>query len=290
MRYSNKMVDLHTHSTASDGEKSPSELVFSAKESGLAVLALTDHDTLDGLEEAKKAAKEAGIVFVPGIELNIQWPTGEFHLLGLGLKEAAPSMKALIRRLMDNRIERNKKILAALENDGLEVNYKEFAQSQTAFHAEESLGRPHIAAYMVQKGIVKNRQKAFDKYLSKGTPFFVDFEGADLEAAVKAILDSGGLPVIAHPLSLYVGWSKIQGVLEDIKRRGVLGLEAWHPGAKENDCRRLEKMAREMGLFVTAGSDYHGPNVRGDRKLGRTAGGYKIDDRFYFEELLPRLS
>ncbi|MBR5096015.1 MAG: PHP domain-containing protein, partial [Treponema sp.] len=107
--------------------------------------------------------------------------------------------------------------------------------------------------------------------------------------AVKAILDSGGLPVIAHPLSLYVGWSKIQGVLEGIKAAGVLGLEAWHPGAKENDCRRLEKMAREMGFFVTAGSDYHGPNVRGDRKLGRTAGGYKIDDRFYFEELLPRL-
>lgn len=289
LRYSKNMVDLHTHSTASDGEKSPSELVLCAKESGLSVLALTDHDTLDGLEEAQKAAKEAGLVFVPGIELNIQWPTGEFHLLGLGFKEVSASMKALLKKLKNNRIERNKKILAALENDGLQVNYDEFVRSQTAFHAEESLGRPHIAAYMVQKGLVKNRQKAFDKYLSKGTPFFVDFEGADLEEAVKAVLDSGGLPVLAHPLSLYVGWGKIQGVLEGIRQKGVLGLEAWHPGAKENDCRRLEKMAREMGFFVTAGSDYHGPNVRGDRKLGKTAGGYKIDDRYYFEELLPRL-
>ncbi|MBO7122117.1 MAG: PHP domain-containing protein [Treponema sp.] len=283
------MVDLHTHSTASDGEKSPSELVFSAKESGLSVLALTDHDTLDGLEEAAAAAKKAGLIFVPGIELNIEWPTGEFHLLGLGLKEISASMKALAKALKDSRVERNKKIFAALENDGLDVNYEEFARAQTAFHAEDSLGRPHIAAYMVQKGIVKNRQKAFDKYLSNGTPFFVDFEGADLTQAVKAILDSGGLPVIAHPLSLYVGWGKIEEVLRGIKDAGVQGLEAWHPGAKENDCRRLEKMAREMGFFVTAGSDYHGPNVRGDRKLGRTAGGYKIDDRFYFEELLPRL-
>lgn len=283
------MVDLHTHSTASDGEKSPSELVLAAKESGLSVMALTDHDTVDGLEEAAEAAKEAGIVFVPGIEINIQWPTGEFHLLGLGLKEISASMKSLLYALKSNRIERNKKILAALANDGLEVDYQEFLQSQGLVHREDTLGRPHIAAYMVQKKIVKTRQKAFDKYLSKGTPFYVDFEGAELEAGVKAVLDSGGLPVIAHPLSLYVGWGKIEDVLRGIKERGVLGLEAWHPGARENDCRRLEKMAKEMGFFVTAGSDYHGPNVRADRKLGRTAGGYKIDDRYYNEELLPRL-
>ena len=283
------MVDLHTHSTASDGEKSPSGLVFAAKESGLGVLALTDHDTVDGLEEAAEAAKEAGIVFVPGIELNIQWPTGEFHLLGLGLKEISASMKGLLASLKYNRIERNKKILAALANDGLEVTYEEFLQSQGTVHREDTLGRPHIAAYMVQKNIVKNRQKAFDKYLSKGTPFFVDFEGAELTAGVKAVLDSGGLPVIAHPLSLYVGWGKIEEVLRGIKAAGVQGLEAWHPGARENDCRRLEKMAKELGFFVTAGSDYHGPNVRADRKLGRTAGGYKIDDRYYYEELLPRL-
>ncbi len=283
------MVDLHTHSTASDGEKSPSELVLAAKESGLSVMALTDHDTVDGLEEAAEAAKEAGIVFVPGIELNIQWPTGEFHLLGLGLKEISASMKGLLASLKYNRIERNKKILAALANDGLEVTYEEFLQSQGTVHREDTLGRPHIAAYMVQKNIVKNRQKAFDKYLSKGTPFFVDFEGAELTAGVKAVLDSGGLPVIAHPLSLYVGWGKIEEVLRGIKAAGVQGLEAWHPGARENDCRRLEKMAKELGFFATAGSDYHGPNVRADRKLGRTAGGYKIDDRYYYEELLPRL-
>lgn len=283
------MVDLHSHSTASDGEKTPSELVFSAKENGVSVLALTDHDTLSGLDEAAAAAKEAGVVFVPGIEINIQWPTGEFHLLGLGIREVSASMKALILRLKNNRIERNKKILFALQNNGFELSYEEFLQSQDGSHAEDTLGRPHIAAYMIEKKIVKTRQKAFDKYLSKSAPFFVDFEGADLEAAVKAVLDCGGQPVLAHPLSLYVGWGKIQGVLEGIKAAGVAGLEAWHPGAKENDCRRLESLARELGFFVTAGSDYHGPNVRADRKLGRTAGGCKIDDRFYYDELLPRL-
>ena len=283
------MVDLHTHSTASDGEKSPSELVFCAKESGLGVLALTDHDTVDGLEEAAAAAKSSGLVFVPGIEINVQWPTGEFHLLGLGLKEISDSMKALIKSLKDNRIGRNKKILAALENNGFEVSYEEFLKSQGAGHSEDTLGRPHMAAYLTQKKIVKTRQKAFDKYLSKGTPFYVDFEGAALEDAVKAVVDSGGVPVIAHPLSLYVGWGKLGGVLGGIKDAGVQGLEAWHPGAKEGECRRLERLARELGFFVTAGSDFHGPNVRADRKLGKTAGGYKIDDRFYYEELLPRL-
>ena len=283
------MVDLHTHSTASDGEKSPSELVLSAKDSGLDVLALTDHDTVDGLEEAAKAAKSAGLVFVPGIEINVQWPTGEFHLLGLGLKEMSASMKALIKKLKENRVDRNKKILAALRNNGFEVSYEEFLESQSSGHSEDTLGRPHMAAYLTQKKIVKDRQKAFDKYLSKGTPFFVDFEGAALEDAVGAVLDSGGVPVIAHPLSLYVGWGKIGGVLGSIKDAGVQGLEAWHPGAKEGECRRLERLARELGFFVTAGSDFHGPHVRADRKLGKTAGGYKIDDRFYYEELLPRL-
>ena len=288
MRYYVGMVDLHVHSTASDGEKSPSDLILLAKESGVGVLALTDHDCVDGIKEASLAAKKAGIVFVPGIELNIQWPTGEFHLLGLGLKRVSASMKALLLKLQNNRVERNKKIFLALQNQGLDASYDEFLKEQPAQTPESSLGRPHIAAYLVQKRAVRTRQKAFDKYLAKGAPCFVDFEGAELEEGVKAVLDSGGLPVMAHPLSIYVGWSKIKGVLEGIKERGVLGLEAWHPGAKENDCRRLEALARELGFFVTAGSDYHGPNVRGDRKLGKTAGGYKIDDRFYYQELLPR--
>ncbi len=281
------MVDLHTHSTASDGEKSPSELVLAAKEAGLSVLALTDHDTVGGLEEAASCAKKTGIIFVPGIEINVQWPTGEFHLLGLGLKTISGSLSALVDELKLRRINRNKEILGLLEKSGLSVSYQEFLQEVGQGHCEDTLGRPHIAAYLVKKKIVKDRQKAFDKYLSKGAPFFVDFDGAELGNAVKAVLDSGGLPVLAHPLSLYVGWGKIQGVLEGIKTAGVLGLEAWHPGAKEGECRRLERLAREMGFFVTAGSDFHGPKVRADRKLGKTAGGYKINDRFYFEELLP---
>ena len=125
------MVDLHTHSTASDGEKSPSELVLSAKEAGLSVLALTDHDTVGGLEEAASCAKKAGIIFVPGIEINVQWPTGEFHLLGLGLKEISASMKALIKSLKKNRIDRNKKILAALQNNGFDF----------CGHHEKNIGR-----------------------------------------------------------------------------------------------------------------------------------------------------
>ncbi len=288
------MVDLHSHSTASDGERSPGELVSYAKESGVSVLALTDHDTVSGLDEAGEACKKEGIVFVPGIELNVGWPTGEFHLLGLGLKSISKKLSSIIKRVQQERIERNKKIIQRFVDAGYGVRYEELlafaADAEKKTVDKVNVGRPHIAGYLVQKKIVKKRQQAFDKFLAKGLPFYIPRTGADLDEAVDAIYECGGVPVIAHPLSLYVSWGRIEDILAGIHERGVSGLEAWHSGARETDCIRLEKLARKLGFFVTAGSDYHGPDVRADRKIGRTAGGRKIEDKFYFEELLPHLN
>ena len=158
-----------------------------------------------------------------------------------------------------------------------------------ALFPDSSIGRPHFAEYLKYKNIVKDNREAFEKYLGKGKPFYAERTGANLDEAIQAIVDSGGVPVIAHPLSLYVSWGHLDTILEDIHSRGVEGLEAYHPGASGHDCKRLEALAREHGIFVTAGSDFHGEKIRADRKLGHTADGKKIDDRFYYEELLPYL-
>ena len=279
------MVDLHIHSTASDGQYSPSEIVLKAKDAGLSAMALTDHDTAAGLFEGEEAAKAAGIFFVRGIELNIKWQTGEFHLLGLGLKRTDGDLGDVIKALSEARRERNFKIIEKMVSEGISTSMEELE----SIYKTKSLGRPHFADFLVRRGIVRHKQDAFDKYLARSRPFYVEKAGADLDFAVSAILSAGGVPVIAHPLSLYLSWGKLEPVLRDIHARGVLGLEAWHPGARETDCARLEEMARKIGFFITAGSDFHGEKIRADRKLGRTAGGRKIDDAFYFSKLLPHL-
>ncbi len=275
------MIDLHTHTSASDGQYTPRDLVKKAKEAGISVLAITDHDTISGLEEGREAAREAGIDFINGVEINIQWTHGEFHLLGLGLKSVHEDLADILKNLSEGRRYRNIKIVNKMQEAGIDVTIEELE----SLYPAKSLGRPHFADFLVQRKIVKHKQDAFDKYLAHSRPFYVAKEGADLDMSVDAIIASGGVPVIAHPLSLYLSWGKIEGELRDIKERGVKGLEAWHPGARENDCKRLEEMARQLGFFVTAGSDFHGEKVRADRKIGHTAGGRKIDDKYFFEEL-----
>ena len=279
------MIDLHTHSTASDGELSPTALVTLAKEKNLKALALTDHDTFNGLEEAQNVAKNTDIIFIPGIELNIQRNRGEFHLLGLGIKQPSISLEKICEKLQEGRLTRNQQIVDKMAQDGYPVNYGELLELYPA----PTLGRPHIAAYLEAKKIVKKRQVAFDKFLGKGRPYYVERVAADLYDAIYAIKDSGGVPVLAHPLSLYVSWGKMEETLRDLKESGIEGLEAWHPGTRVGEALRLEELAKKLGFFVTAGSDFHGPKVRADRKLGHTTGNRKIEDRFYEEELLPWL-
>lgn len=152
------MIDLHTHSTASDGELAPAELVAAAKEGGVSVLALTDHDTFSGLDEAATAAKNAEIVFVPGIELNISWPSGEFHLLGLGLKSICEELVQITRALQNERKSRNQTILQKMSEAGYDVAYEEFVLLSGGKEREDTLGRPHLASYFVKKILSKKRK------------------------------------------------------------------------------------------------------------------------------------
>jgi predicted metal-dependent phosphoesterase TrpH len=285
------MIDLHTHSTASDGSFSPEGLVAHAVAEGVSVLALTDHDSVSGNAAAIRAARDAGLGFIPGIELDIEWKPGECHLLGYGIGSglsaphesfAPPELAELLVRLNENRRNRNLEIAAKMRASGIDIDLERVE----AIAAGGTVGRPHFAQFLVETKVVKNRQQAFDRYLAKDRPFFIDRKSIPLDEGVAAVRAAGGIPVLAHPLSLYVSWGHLSDILANFRDRGVAGIEAWHPAARIVDCERLEALARELGLFVTAGSDFHGA-ARPDRKIGKTAGRRVIDDRYLPEALLP---
>ena len=291
------MLDLHTHSTASDGSLSPSALIEEAAKRGISAIALTDHDTINGLEEAAKAAGERGIRFIPGIELQINGNTGgDFHLLGLGITRPSPAFKAAVKELARCREERNLEILDRINKSGISASYDEIRAlaagsdgcGQGLPDRSLSIGRPHFAAFLVKRKVVKNREQAFVRYLGKGKPFYMPKTGLHFERAAAAIKESGGIAVLAHPMSLYVAWGRLPALIQSLQERGLDGLEAWHPTAKVSACRRLEGLAKRLGLMVTAGSDFHG-EARADRKLGITAGGRKIDNAFIGSAFLKAL-
>jgi predicted metal-dependent phosphoesterase TrpH len=281
------MIDLHTHSSASDGSLSPGALVGEAVKQGLKAIALTDHDTVQGLEDAKKAAKAGGIVFIPGIELEIIWSRkdegGDFHLLGLGLRRFSPAFTEAVAELSRRREQRNLEILDRMHELSIEAGYADIK----ALSGGHSVGRPHFAALLVNRGIVKNREQAFSRYLARGKPLYVPKEGLEFDEAAAAIKSTGGIAVLAHPMSLYVAWGRLPELVKNLKERGLDGLEAWHPAAKARSCRRLEELGKTLGLYVTEGSDFHG-EARPERRLGFSSRGRKIADSVL--EALPDLA
>jgi predicted metal-dependent phosphoesterase TrpH len=278
------MIDLHSHSRASDGSFSPADLVAHAAESGITVLALTDHDTIAGNAEASAAAESAGIRFIPGVELDIEWKPGECHLLGLGLTGTTTGLTGLLVRLNEDRKNRNCEMVEKMRAAGIDIDLERVE----ALAGGGTVGRPHFAQFLVESKVVRNRQQAFDRFLAKDRPFFIDKKGISMDEGIAAIRASGGVPVLAHPLSLYVSWGTLPGIIQGFRDRGIAGIEAWHPAARIIDCEKLESLAATLELFVTAGSDFHGA-ARPDRKIGKTAGRRVIDDRFFWDGLAPAL-
>jgi predicted metal-dependent phosphoesterase TrpH len=291
------MIDLHTHSTASDGSLSPVSLIREAARLGISAIALTDHDSIKGLKYARNEALARGIHFIPGIEIEINHPyPGQFHLLGLGITRPSPAFNNAVDTLSRLREERNREILDRMVEMGVPAEWEELlelARGNSSGNPEEgdyapvpSVGRPHFAALLVKRGIVKDREQAFIRYLKIGKPLYVPKAGLDFDTAQALIRESGGLPVLAHPMSLYVSWGRLPALIEDLKNRGLAGIEAWHPTTKLRECRRLEETARKLGLYVTAGSDFHG-EVRPNRSLGHTCAGRVIEDSIL--EAIPEL-
>jgi predicted metal-dependent phosphoesterase TrpH len=286
------MIDLHTHSNASDGDYSPAQLMREAEKRGITAIALTDHDTLDGLESAKNEAQAAGIRFIPGVEINISWaaeggapglgPGGEFHLLGLGICSPSPAFLAAIGDLSRRRETRNREILDRMHELSIDATWEEIL----ALSGGHSVGRPHFASLLVKRKIVKNREQAFARYLKAGMPLYVPKAGLAFAEAAALIRESGGIPVLAHPMSLYVAWGRLPDLVKALKDGGLMGIEAWHPTAKARACRRLEELGKALGLYITEGSDFHG-TIRPDRKLGCSNHGREISGAIL--EAIPEL-
>ncbi len=241
----------------------------------LVALALTDHDTVAGLDEAGRRAAELGIRLVRGVEIEIAFKPGEFHLLGLDLGDVSPALRKALARLARSREERNRRIVWRLRNEGIELDY----DALVAESGSANVGRAHIAKKLVELKAVRTKQQAFDKYLAKGRPMYEAKDCLELPEALALIRESGGLSFVAHPLSLFVSWTKLRVLAEQWKALGVDGIEAWHPTAKEGQCARLERLGREFGFRVTAGSDFHGTS-RPERLLGRTSGDRDIPDTY----------
>jgi 3',5'-nucleoside bisphosphate phosphatase len=272
------MIDLHSHSTASDGSYAPAALVGLALERGLKALALTDHDSVSGLPEAEAAAAGTPLRIIRGVEVEIAFEPGEFHLLGLRLEDLGGELAEVLAGLAKARNARNKRILDKMGEAGFSASMDELK----AVAGEGAAGRPHIAALLVERKAVRTKQEAFDKYLGKGRPFYSPKDCLELGEAMRVVKESGGLAIIAHPMSLFVSWGRLGSLMDEWKELGIDGIEAFHPTAKLGQCKRLEKMAQERGFRITAGSDFHGA-IRPDRKLGRTAGNLVIGDEYLAE-------
>ena len=265
------MIDFHTHSVYSDGTLNPSDLVALATLKGITALALTDHDTTSGLAEAREAAEKGGLLFISGIELSVEVARGEFHLLGLGLKKNLDALEKRLQQILNYRNDRNRQMVDMMNREGLEVNYEEIS----SLAGDKVVGRPHFAAYLVNKGVCESAQDAFQRFLTPGRPFYLPKQVLTLEEGAERILSAGGIPVVAHPLSLQMNLADLEAQIPRWKDRGIGGMETMHPSANRNRTRRLQEMAKRNGLLSVAGSDFHGENIP-NRKLGRTGWGSKI--------------
>jgi len=289
------MVDLHTHSNISDGDLSPELLIKEAANTGIRALALTDHDTIHGLDSAREAAKKENVDgkpfhFIPGIEININWsglgPGGEFHLLGLGINSPTADFISSVEWLSRRREKRNREILDRMHEFNIEATWDELLEIAGVKNGYGSIGRPHFAALLIKHKVVKNVNQAFMRFLGVGKPLYVQKDGLNFEDAVSLIRKSGGIPILAHPISLFIAWGRLPDLVKKLQSMGLAGLEAWHPTAKPGSCRRLEALANDLGLYVTEGSDFHG-SLRPDRRLGYSGKGRKISDTIL--EAIPEL-
>jgi 3',5'-nucleoside bisphosphate phosphatase len=253
-------VDLHAHTTASDGTDPPARLVAAARAAGLDVVAVTDHDTTAGWAEAA-AALPAGLTLVPGAELSCVGPGPDghptsLHLLAYLFDPDHPGLAAERRRLRQSRLDRGRRIVERMTAAGLPVTWERVRTLADG----GSVGRPHIARALVEAGTVGSVQEAFERYLHTGSPFYVRKEDMDALTAVRLVREAGGVPVFAHPLARSRGRVVGDDLIAAMAEAGLAGLEVDHPDHTEPDRAHLRGLAGDLGLLTTGSSDYHGRN------------------------------
>lgn len=243
--------DLHLHTTASDGTDTPSALVSLAAEKGFELLAITDHDTMSGVREAQEAGKRLGVRIISGVEISAGGDT-EVHVLGYAVQK--PEMLVqMLEKMRNQRSQRMRQMVMKLNDLGIPIHL-----GRVTGLAKESVGRSHLARVLVEDGIVRDVREAFNRYLAPGRPAYVEREKLTVSQAVRLIASAGGLPVIAHPGQNHGDAFWMKDRFAELKEAGLKGIEAYHMAHSQQQAIAFARTAKDLGLLVTGGSDYHG--------------------------------
>lgn len=257
-----RIIDLHMHSRASDGGMSPRELVRYAKYKGLSAIAITDHDTVDGIEDALDEAEQIDFEVVPGIEISADFDP-EMHILGYFFGQSYLNIKSILDELKKNREERNPKIINKLNEMGFKISMEEVMREA----GESIIGRPHIAKVMMKKGYVDSVREAFDKYLASGKPAYFKKDKLTPEEGIREIAKAGGIPALAHPIFLDMNLNRLDELLSKLVPEGLKGIEAYYVDNSHEDTGNLLRLAIKHNLLATGGSDFHG-SFKPDIEIG----------------------
>lgn len=268
---SSKRIDLHTHSTESDGTLTPQELMEHANEIGLAAIALTDHDCIHGIAKARPVAESLGLELVPGVELSTDYEGREVHILGYYIDENNHDFLARLHDFVDGRDIRNEKMVALLRKEGFDITMKGLYEK----FPDSVITRAHFARYLVDNGFVKNRETVFAQYLGDNCRCYVPREKITPFEAVRLIHLGGGLAFFAHPVLCHMNHDKLRSFVRDLKAEGLDGMEAVYSMNTPGDESNMLGLAHEFGLLVSGGSDFHGAN-KPHIRLGSGKGNMQI--------------
>ena len=255
------MIDLHSHTLHSDGDRTPEQLLAEAAAAGIRVLSVTDHDTVSGIGECRAAAARHGVRLVPGIEVSCDLHGREVHILGHFLDETSPALGKLETAMLAERRERMERMVQRAQQQRLDGVTLE---AVIACSGGDNLGRPHLARVLVDRGHAASIKDAFDRFLGTRGPLWVDRRRLSVAEALEIIHGAGGTGSVAHPGANGVSRQELRVLAE----AGLDAVEAHHPEHPPNQAEAFGKWAAELGMLVTAGSDYHGPSVQPDRRLG----------------------
>lgn len=265
-------IDLHVHSTASDGTMTPGEIVKYGEEKKLHTIALTDHDTVAGVDEAIEEAKNKIINVIPGIEMSADFNNRELHILGLNVDHKDSIFLEKINKCKSERDERNHKIVKKMSTAGMDITMNGIYEK----YGDASITRAHFARFLLEEGYVETKDEAFAKYLGINRPFYVPRNKLKPEDAINIILEAGGFPVLAHPLLYKLDDERLKSIISYLKGKGLLGIEGIYSLNRPEDDRKLYKIAKNYDLFITGGSDFHGSN-KPNIDLGTGKGNLRVD-------------
>jgi 3',5'-nucleoside bisphosphate phosphatase len=272
------VIDLHVHSTVSDGSDAPDHLPHLAKAAGCTAMALTDHDSVAGLEIAMGVGADVGVEVIPGVEISCEVATGTMHLLVYFIDPRGGPLQTKLEELATVREERNKRLVQTLAGLGLPITYRELLEEAGG----QGVGRPHVAAVLMRKGVVSSIQEAFDVWLARGKPGYVEKQRLTPLEALTLATDSFGVPVLAHPLSLELKGGALRAALEDLQSMGLKGVEAIYGRYRPEEREGLKELARSLGLVATGGSDHHG-TYKPDLNVGVGRGDLRVPDSVLVE-------